>query len=83
MRPGVASQGYGTAHISLDQSKSLVYVRFCFLLVLLYQDGADKFIDFIFRSQLSKFLTKSGFFFQLLTYKRRRAPLTFLTISFS
>lgn len=43
-------------HVSLDQSQSLVHVRFRFLLVLFYQNRADKFVDFVFRSQLSEFL---------------------------
>ena len=48
---------HGDSHISLDQVQSLVYVRFCFLLVLFYQDGTDEFVDLVFRSQLREFLT--------------------------
>ena len=55
-RPGVTGPTHRNPQISLDQSQSLVYISFCLLLVLFYQNRSDEFVDFVFRSQLGKFL---------------------------
>lgn len=52
----MVSQMHCNLHIRLDQSQPLVYVSLGFVLILFYQDRTDKFIDFIFWSQLRKLL---------------------------